>query len=100
VKTDRYSMGSSITVEASKLPFDDARFLHEHGLPFSPKPLPWNGAELEEMVRELVARIGRADGDAPARESPAPKAGWRTASIPDPQGNACLDLNHDGGRGH
>lgn len=54
---------------------EDARFLHAHGLPFLPKPLPRNGAELEEMVSEIVTRVGRAPaGTPPRRTSFAPKA--------------------------
>ncbi len=56
------------------MPESDAHFLHEHGLPFLPKPLPRSGAELEEMVRELVARVGHARaGTPPRRKSLAPK---------------------------
>ena len=51
---------------------EDARFLHAHGLPFLPKPLPRNGAELGDMVREFVARVGRAPTGTPRRRSPFP----------------------------
>jgi CheY-like chemotaxis protein len=53
------------------MPEDDAQFLYARGLPFLPKPLPRNGAELAEMVRELVARVGRSPtGTTPAPEPP------------------------------
>jgi hypothetical protein len=48
-------LGARIIFLSGALPDEDARFLHAHGLPFLPKPLPRNGAELAE----LVGRVGR-----------------------------------------
>ena len=55
-------LGERILFLSGGMPEEDARFIREHGLPFLPKPLPRNGAELGDVVHEFVARMGRVFG--------------------------------------